>query len=166
MPALVTFADRLMADEALPRTIRVALGIDDEDHAAVTYGGRRPRAVRQALEVWIEDDEVIPAAGAPLGDLHEHRFLLHVGYRAMGPADRTGRNQLDAMRTHCRTLVAALDLKRLWVDVIGSEVLCSTAAVRDVDADPEEKNQIEGLVALSVLTRGAGELDGTQSPGG
>lgn len=166
MPALTPFIDRLMTDAALPTTIRRALGIDDEDHAAIAYNGRRPRAVRSPLEVFVEDDETLPQGGGGASDRTEHRLLLHVTFRSLGSGDRTGRTQLEAMRGYCRALVAALDCQRLWLDVIGTDVMCSTAEIRSVDEDKEAVTGIEGVVALSVVTRGSGEVDGLESPGG
>lgn len=163
---MTPFVDRVCAFEALPKTILQAFGIDDEEHARTVYDGRRVRAAQQGLDVVILDEETIPRGAGGCSDQHEHRLILRVTLATLGQGDRSGKNQLTEMRAKVRALVAALDSQRPWLDVIGPEVLETTAELRSIDETPESTNKIRGVVALSVLTRGTGDLDDLESPGG
>ena len=163
---MTPFVDRLCAFEALPRSILQAFGIDDEEHARTVYDGRRVRSAQQGLDVQIQDEETIQRGAGGCSEQHEHRLLLRVTLTLLGQGDRTGKNQLTAIRARVRGLVAAFDSQRPWLEVIGPEVLSTTAELRSLDETPDSANKIRGVVALSVLTRGSGDLDDLESPGG
>lgn len=163
MPALVTFRDRAMADAVLPASIRSCLGLTD---ASSVYDARRPRAVKQPTEVvllWL------PPIDRGRGGAHqvtEHRIRAHVRVRAMGDAARSGKQQAEVVGTHLESLRAGFDGQRPWIDELEGDVLSTRCEIEEQDVEPGDMGAIEGRVLLSVFTKGTGNRDGAESPGG
>lgn len=161
--ALTTFHERLFADDLLPGAIRSALELTDPK---AVYVGRRPRMLKQAVEVSLTQLAPIDKGRGGAHQVTEHRYAVSVRVRSTEDSPGSGKGQLERVGPLLEGLRAALDGQRPFVDELLGVIASSKLELLEQDAAPDARGEIEGRALLSFFTRGSGALDGAAAPGG
>lgn len=163
MGALLTFHERLFADELLPSAVAAALGLED---VSAVYDARRPRRVRSPVEVVLTRLAPVDRGRGGAHQVTEHRYQASVRVRQLTDGAGSGSVQGTTVEQHLAALRAGFDGVRPFIAELEGDVLSSKCDIQEQDVTPADTGAIEGRGLLSFFTRGTGDRDGAAAPGG